>query len=155
MSLEYRLTLAGTVPMDEVAARAFPDPADRPVPSPSGKTLAINLDDRYGFTVSVLVDEDGLYGAPPKGGDDFEYWEWEPGAAVDLTISMTWGGDRFPAALRSAVTAIARVLASGTEDAAIMLSGDLVLLTRVNGVVTKYDRSWWEHYPWANDLIPG
>ena len=155
MSLEYRLTLAGTVPIVEVAARAFPDPADRPAPDEDGKTLSADLDDRYGFTADLITTTGRYYSAPPEAGDDFEYWEWEPAVSVDLTFRFTWDGDRFPAAFRAVVTAIAQVLASGTEDAAIMVSGDTVLLTRVNGVVTKHDRGWWEHYPWANTLIPG
>ena len=151
MALEYRLTLAGAVAMGEVAARALPDPADQLTPTPSGQVLSADLDERYGFSVDVVADDHGYYRAPTETGD----WEWEPDTAVDLTFEMTKEADRFAEALRHAITAIARVLASGPEDAALMLSGDLLLLTRVDGVITKYRPTWWEHHPWANEIIPG
>lgn len=152
MALEYRLTLAGTVPMDEVATRAFPDPADRLTPTPSGKVLSADLDARYGVSVDIVARTAAYYSAPTEA----DYWEWEPGASVDLTFEMAKDADRFDNALRHTITAIARVLISGTEDAALMLSGDRLLLTRINGVVTKHDRAdWWDHYGWPNEVIPG
>jgi hypothetical protein len=151
MALEYRLTLAGPVPMDEVAARAFPDPADRPAPDDeSGEILAANLHDRYGIVVIISTYERSYYSAAAEAGQ----WEWEPEISVDLAFEMTKDADRFAVALRHAITASARVLATGTEDAALMLSGDMLLLTRHNGVITKHERGWWEHHTWANEIIP-
>lgn len=44
----------------------------------------------------------------------------------------------------------------GPEDAAFVFNGDVLLLTRFDGVLVKQRREkWWDHYETANQLIPG
>jgi hypothetical protein len=57
---------------------------------------------------------------------------------------------------RSQLEAVNRLLATGSEDAALTLNGELLLLIRVDGVVRKHNRArWWDHYAFANRIIPG
>ena len=42
-----------------------------------------------------------------------------------------------------------------SEDAALVLNGE-VLLTGTNGVLRKHHRAtWWDHYSFANEIVPG
>ena len=51
---------------------------------------------------------------------------------------------------------MARVLEGRPEDAALLLNGDVLLLTRVDGVLRKHNRAtWWDHYGFVNDVLPG
>lgn len=53
------------------------------------------------------------------------------------------------------LSAVRRVLESGTEDAALTLNGDTLLLHRLGGVVRKFNRvRWWAHHE-VGDLIDG
>jgi len=54
------------------------------------------------------------------------------------------------------VESVARILGSGEEDAALVLNGDVLLLTRFGGVVRKHRRAmWWDHYGYPNEIITG
>jgi hypothetical protein len=149
MALEYRLTLAGEIPTHDVATRAFPDPAERPTPYED--ILSANLDERRGFQVDVMADQNSYYGSATDTGR----WEWEPPSIVDVTFRMDRDPERREAGLPYLLKVVARLLASGPEDAAFMINGDTVLLTRVNGAVCKHHRSWWDHYHFADEIIPG
>ena len=50
---------------------------------------------------------------------------------------------------------VSRLLATGAEDAALIMDGNYLLLTRFGGVVRKPRRSWWDHYDYADKIIPG
>src|SRR4051794_20081641 len=126
MALEYTLTLGGTTPVNQVAERAMPDPGERP--TGTAPLLAADLYERYGFELVVVAGEDGyLPGAADDGSRD-----WEPAAYVALTFGM----DKFAArgwVVTNILTVVRRVLDSGTEDAALVLNGDVLLLTRFGG----------------------
>jgi len=54
------------------------------------------------------------------------------------------------------LTVVRRVLDTGVEDATFDFNGDVLLLARLKGELTKHRReTWWDHYPSANQLIPG
>ena len=147
MATEYRLTLAGSTPAEQVAERALPDPVDRPTGTPH--LLAADLYDRYGFEVTVRAGENGYYDAESDNG----MWEWEPAAYVAVTFRLEANADS-DRALVAMVLAVRRVLQTGPEDVALVLNGNWLLLTRCDGVVVKHRRDkWWGTYAAANDLI--
>ncbi|BCJ52131.1 hypothetical protein Asp14428_36060 [Actinoplanes sp. NBRC 14428] len=148
MALEYRLVLAGSTPVELVAERAMPDPADRPTGTPP--LLSAALWDQYGFELTVRSGRNGYVEIESAAGT----WEWEPKTYVSLTFRMDKFADpdhNVPAML----TAVRRVLESGTEDAALTLNIDTLLLTRFAGDLLKYDQDWWTHSAGADQIIPG
>lgn len=147
MALEYGLTLAGDTPTVEVAARAFPDVSERP----TGTVLFAELKEKYGFDVTIVAERDGYLDLETDNGS----WEWEPESDVRVDFRL----DKF-ADLRWVVTnmltVVRRVLDTGTEDAAFDFNGDILLLARCKGELTKHRRErWWDYYPSANELFPG
>jgi hypothetical protein len=147
MATEYRLTLAGSTPV-EVAERALPDPVERPTGTP--RLLAADLYDRYGFGLTVLGGQQGYLDAETDHG----LWEWEPATYVDLTFRMEKNADSDRAVV-AMLPVLRRVLQTGPEDAALVLNGNWLLLTRIDGVLVKHRASWWESHPAAADLIQG
>jgi hypothetical protein len=140
MAIEYRLTLAGATPISEIAARAFPDPADRPEGTPS--LLAADLDLRFGFQVTVYADENGYVEAE----SDEEMWIWEPEEFASMTFRMDKDAEPV-SALTAMLAAVRRVLDTGTEDASLDLNGSWLLLTRTGGVTMKHKLAdWWAVY---------
>jgi hypothetical protein len=152
MGVEYRLTLAGDIPAEQVAECAVPDPAERPQPW-EGRLLAADLYEQRGFGLSVRAGRGGsCYEARD---DDGARWEWEPDAYVDVTFSMG-KDDRVEESTTNMLTIVARVLEGRSEDAALLLNGGVLLLTRVGGVLRKHNRAtWWDHYGFVNDIVPG
>jgi hypothetical protein len=52
------------------------------------------------------------------------------------------------------LTVVWRALETGSEDAALVLNGDLLVLTRLDGVLVKHHRDgWWASYPAANAVF--
>jgi len=147
MATHCRLTLAGTASPEQVAERALPDPDDRPTGTP--QLLAADLYDRYGFEVTVRAGENSYYDAESDNG----LWEWEPATYVAVTFRMEKNADS-DRALVAMLLAVRRVLQSGPEDAALVLNGNWLLLTRRDGVVVKHRRDkWWNNYAATNELI--
>jgi len=148
MALEYRLTLAGSTPVHEVAERALPDQAERP----TGTTTLISADlyDRYGFGVTITAGRNAYIAVETDEG----LWEWEPTEYVSLTFRM----DKFADAkgnVSNMLTAVRRVLDTGPEDATLVLNGDVLLLTRLNATLTKHHHNtWWTAYPTATETFP-
>lgn len=150
MAVEYRLTLAGDLPAEQVAARLMPDPADRPTADGSGVVLGVDLRNRYGFSLTVRSAVNGYVEAASEDG----VWEWEPPAYVAVTFRMTKDGG-YEEGLAHMLPAVSRVLASGPEDAALVQNGDWLLLTRLGGVLRKHRRAqWWDHYGFVNSYFP-
>ncbi len=147
MALEYRLTLAGTTPVDEVAARALPNLEERPTGTPP--LLSKALFDRYGFLLTIHAGSDAYFDAMSDDGP----WEWEPEAYVAVGFRMDKFAD-FRWEVRNMLTIVRRVLDTGTENAALVFNGDVLLLARFDGVLTKHRRSWWDSYPDADQVIP-
>jgi hypothetical protein len=149
MSLDYRLTLAGSTPVEQVAERALPDFDERPVGT--APLLSVNLADRYGFDVSVRAGRSGYVDALSDDGQ----WEWEPDEYVNVSFHVDKVTDMEQVAI-NLLTVVRRVLNTGPEDATLVLNGDILLLARFQGVLVKHNREkWWSHYPAAEQLIPG
>lgn len=148
MALEYRLTLAGTTPVDQVAERTLPDPAERP--TGTAPLLSAALFDRYGFSVTIRAGQNGYLDVDSNDGS----WEWKPDSYVAVTFRM----DKFADAnwtVINMLTAVRRLLDTGPEDAALVLNGDILLLTRLAGTLTKHHRNtWWSAYPTAPETLP-
>ena len=149
MAVEYDLTLITDASPGQVAERAFPG-------QPTGTwehLLTINLYDSQGFYVTIMDDDlpfvDGV-------GDDGA-WEWDHDrAAVNVGFRLD-KGDRRHRATILVTRAVARVLATGEEDAVFRVNGDTLLLTRLDGVQRKHHRpTWWDSGDTTtNDIIPG
>jgi hypothetical protein len=148
MAIEYRLTLAGPTPVEQVAERAFPEPQDRP--TGTAPLLTVDLLDRYGFGVDILAGEQAYL----DGKSDSGSWKWNPAPYVAVLFQLDEGGDR-PAAVLNMLRAIRRVLDSGTEDAALDLNGNALLLVRTSQGLVKHNREWWTNYQDADDILPG
>ena len=150
MSVEYRLALAAATSVEQVAEHALPGALDRRALSPYGSLLAGDLHEEQGFGLSIRAGHDDLYSGED---DDGSWWEWEPGEAVNLTFDL--GDDSIEKGIPNMLDAVARVLERQPGDAALTLNFDLLLLTRVGGVLRKHNRArWWDHYGFVNDIIP-
>ena len=149
MSIDCRLTLACDTPIEEVAKRALPDPESRPTGTPP--LLSANLSAEQGFDVTVRAGRNGYVDASSDQG----LWEWEPETYVSVAFRWNKFTD-FDRLVVNMLTIVRRVLESGDEDAAFVLNGDILLLTRFDGVLVKHHRErWWAHYPGANEALPG
>ena len=113
--------------------------------------LSANLYEKYGFSVTVRSGRDGYVDGLADDGE----WEWEPATYVAVAFHVDKFAD-FPELVANMLTVVRRVLETGDEDAALVFNGDVLLLTRFDGTLVKYRREkWWEHYPSADQLIPG
>ncbi len=148
MSIEYRLTLAGETPVQEIVARALPE-AD--VQADVAQPYVADVRDRYGFTVTVRAGRNGYHDAESDAGP----WEWEPESYVNVTFRLDKTADP-EQYVRGVVGLVARVLRAGAEDAALILNGDRLLLTRFGGVLAKHHRDlWWDHYGFPHEVVRG
>jgi hypothetical protein len=142
MAIEYRLTLAGSTPVEQVAERALPDPAERPTGT---ARLSADLYDRYGFDVTIRAGQNGYYDAESDNGT----WEWEPETYVAVTFRMEKNTDS-DRAVRNMLTVVRCVLDSGDEDAALIFNGDVLLFTRFSEDLVMHRRDgWWTRYAGA------
>jgi hypothetical protein len=149
MALEYRLTFAGDTPVELMAARALPDPDERPTGIPP--ILSADLFDRYGLQVTVRGGHHGYVDALSDQGE----WEWEPETYVAVGFRLDKFADR-EELVTNMVTIARQALTTGPEDAAFVFNGDVLLFTRFGGEVVKHNRdSWWAYHPAADQLISG
>lgn len=149
MAIEYELTLAGDIPVNRVAERAFPLLDDRP--TGTAPLLTADLDEKYGFDVSVAAGKNAYIST--EGDDDM--LEWEPEAFVSVTFGLDKTADR-QWAVTNVLTVVRRVLNTGPEETVFRYNADLLLFTRFNGQLIKHHREpWWAQYAAANQLIPG
>lgn len=142
MTIDYRLTLAGDVPLEDVAGVVAPEAVERQPLAGYQRLLVADLHERCGYGVSILAGRHGYYDAE---GDEGFHWEWELEAYVNVVfrLSKDQPTDR---ATSNVVTAVARVLASRAEDAALVLNGNWLLLTRMGGTLRKHRPTWWNTY---------
>jgi hypothetical protein len=131
-----------------VAERAFPG---QPT-TPWKHLLTIDLYDSQGFYVTIRRDDTGYVGGVDDDGD----WEWDhdrPAVRVAFRLDRDHGVSADVLVTR----AVARVLATGEEDAVFDINGDTVLLTRLDGVQRKHHRrTWWDSGDTPfNEIIPG
>ncbi|MGI5211806.1 SitI3 family protein [Plantactinospora sp. CA-290183] len=151
MAIEYRLTMAGDIPLDQIAESAMPDPTDRPTPAEKQGLLSADLLDQRGFILAVRHGRNGYYEADDNGAS----WEWEPDTYLNVTFRMAKEGD-VNAGVRNMLNAVSRLLISHTADAALILNGDALLLTRLAGTLRKHSRAlWWDHHGFVNEIVPG
>ncbi|MEU4422995.1 SitI3 family protein [Actinoplanes sp. NPDC024001] len=149
MSLDWRLTLGGNTPVEQVAERALPDLDDRPTGTPP--LLSSDLAAKLGFDLTVRAGRNGYVDASSDQG----LLEWEPETYVSVAFHWDKSAD-LEWLVPNMLTIVRRVLRSGDEDAAFVFNGDVLLLTRFDGVLTKHRReTWWNHYPRANETLPG
>lgn len=147
MSIEYRLTLAGAISLDLLAEIAAPGAVDLPTAPDDSRVLTSAPHQDSGYLVTILSGKNGYYDA--EDGDT--HWEWEPPEYVNVSFDMD--KDDPSKGLPEVLATVARVLVERTEDAALMLNGNWVLLTRVNGTLRKHRPQWWANYG-LDHLIP-
>jgi hypothetical protein len=143
------LTLAGDIPLEQVAALAAPNATE--TSSPAGnRLLSADLNEERGYSVSITSGTRGYYDAED---DEGAAWEWEPDRYVDINFRMS-KNDPTDMGTPNMVSAVAQVLAERPEDAALVLNGNYLLLTRVNGTLRKHNLATWydEDY---EDILPG
>lgn len=148
MALEYRLTLAGDIPIKQIVEHAALDPVERPTPTETPNLFTADLYDKRGFTLIIRFGRNGYY----EADDDGTTWEWEPDTYVNLTFRMS-KEDHIDKGIPNMLATVARLLAGRTEDAALILNSDVLLLTRVDGTIRKHRQAWWDNYGVSN-LIP-
>ncbi|WP_433388559.1 SitI3 family protein [Micromonospora sp. KLBMP9576] len=137
MSITYRLTLAGDIPLERVAELVAPGATETPTPA-GNRLLSANLDEECGFVVSITSGGDGYYEAE---ADDVR-WTWEPETHVDVGFHMR--KDALAELGRPhMVRTVGRVLANRTEDAALVFNDDWLMLTRVHGVIRRHNEADW------------
>jgi hypothetical protein len=148
MALEYRLTLAGDTPAERVAQRALPVPVESP--AATAPVLHANLRESHGFTVAIRAGKNAYVSAESDRG----LWEWEPETYASVAFRVSKEADHEWAVVNM-LTIVWRALATGSEDAALVLNGDLLVLTRLGGILAKHNRNgWWASYPAANAVFP-
>jgi hypothetical protein len=149
MALEYDLTLLTDASPGQVSGRAFPG---QPT-TPWEDLLTMDLYDSQGFYVTIMDDDLPFVGGV---GDDGN-WEWDhdrPAVHVGFRLDR----DRaVPQDTLLLTRAVARVLATGEEDAVFDINSGTLLLTRLDGVQRKHHRrTWWDSGDTPfNDIIPG
>jgi len=149
MAIEYVLVLAGDTPVEEIAERAVPELDGRPVGI--APLLVADLTDRWGFELIVRTGRSRYVSAQGDQG----WWEWEPEPFVALTFRMDKMADA-GWAVANMLPIVRRVLDTGSENAAFVQNGDVLLLTRFDGQIVKHRRAeWWLHYDGADQLVPG
>ncbi|HEY0698129.1 MAG TPA: SitI3 family protein [Micromonospora sp.] len=149
MAIEYRLTLAGDIPLEEVAALAAPEATEKPAPSGYPRLLSADLDRQYGYSVSITAGHGGYYDAED---DEGSLWVWEPDAYVDIDFRMS-GNDPSHQGRINMLAAVARVLTGRTEDAALVQGGNWLMLTRVAGRLRRHNTADW-YDPAYDSLFP-
>ncbi|MGW0435508.1 SitI3 family protein [Micromonospora sp. NPDC003197] len=139
MSIDYELTLASHVPLEELAKLVAPG-ATEGLSASGDRMLCAYLYDEYGYAVSILAGTNGYYEAEDSGTQ----WLWKPETYVDIAFHMrkdTLTEQGRPHMLR----AVAIVLANRPEDAALTLNYDWLLLTRFDGKLRKHNVTGWNH----------
>jgi hypothetical protein len=148
VAIEYRLTLAGDIPLEQVAAIAAPNATE--TSSPAGnRLLSADLNEERGYSVSITSGTHGYYDAED---DEGATWEWEPDRYVDINFRIS-KNDPTDMGTPNMVSAVAQVLTGRPEDVALVLNGNYLLLTRVNGKLRKHNLATWydEDY---EDILP-
>ncbi|WP_433532335.1 SitI3 family protein [Micromonospora sp. CA-263727] len=138
MAIEYRLTLAGDLPLEQVAQLAVPGATETSTAS-GGRMLTADLNDEHGYVIDITGGRHGYYCAEDDGG---ALWEWEPEAYVDVNFYMrkdTIADKGKPHMLAT----VATILAGTTQDAGLTLNGDVLMLTRVAGTIQLHNRDGW------------
>ena len=149
MAIEFRLTLGGDMPLEQIAALAAPEATEEPALPGYPRLFSADLYDQLGYAITILKGRNGYFDANDDNG---KLWEWEPENYVDITFRMRFDGGG-EMGVPNVMATVARILEARTEDAALILIGDLLLLTRFNGTIRKHNVDQW--YEGTLDIIPG
>ncbi|GGL92933.1 SitI3 family protein [Micromonospora yangpuensis] len=142
MGIDYRLTLAGDIPLEEVAHLIAPHRFRESTNAGYPRLLTADLTTEQGFGVSVIAGSNGYFDAED---DDGTQWEWEPERYVNVTFDMT-KNDPPETATADMVATVARILTNRPENAALVLNNNWLLLTRTDGTLRKHRAAWWDNY---------
>ncbi|MEV0944021.1 SitI3 family protein [Micromonospora wenchangensis] len=142
MAIEYRLTLAGDIPLEHVAELVAPEGVQESALPGYPRLLSADLRDRRGYTLSIYGGSNGYFDAED---DDGSQWEWEPATFVNIVFHLPKDA-MSRTATPHMVTAVTHLLADRPEDAALTLDGNWLLLTRKAGTLHKHRPSWWNNY---------
>ncbi|WBB70726.1 SitI3 family protein [Micromonospora sp. WMMD812] len=142
MALEFRLTLAGDIALEDIAELAAADPSEKPTPTALPRVLSARLYEQRGYALSVYTGDHGYFDAED---DDGSLWEWELTDYVNVGFSMR-GDEIAEKGIPNMAATVARVLAGRPEDAALVQTDGYLLLTRVGGVLRKHRPVFWSHY---------
>ncbi|MDG4807185.1 SitI3 family protein [Micromonospora sp. WMMD1120] len=149
MGIEYRLTLAGDIPLEDLAPLVAPHGVEESTQPGYPRLLSADLREELGYTVTIYAGSNGYFDAED---DDGTQWEWEPDAYASVAFDLR-KNDPPEGAVPSMVSAVARVLAGRPEDAALVLNGNWLLLTRVAGELREHRSSWWDTYGVRNMIV--
>jgi hypothetical protein len=150
MAIDYHLAIATGASPVAVAALALPDLAVYEAPGLPGLFTA-DTPDSLGFGVALRAATDGWVSGLI---DDGSALDWTPEAYISFGFRMS-DGDLGETGLSNVLTAIARILATMTDDLAFR-SDDYMYLTRFGGRLVKYHRKdFWDWYEFANAIVPG
>lgn len=148
MSISYRLTLAGDVALERIAGLVAPNATEFLAPG-GNRVLSANLEEEHGYVVSVTDGVNGYY----EAADGDNMWQWEPHAYVDITFQMA--KEALDEKSRTdMLTTVARILDNTTEDAALILNDDCLLLTRTAGRLHKHNTADWYDSTY-DKILPG
>lgn len=142
MGIEYRLTLAGDIPLEDLASLVAPHGVEESALPGYPRLLTADLGEEIGYTVTVSAGSSGYFDAED---DDGTQWEWEPDTYTNIIFDLRKNNppeDVVP----TMVSAVARVLTNRPEDAAFVLNGNWLLLTRVTGQLREHRPTWWDNY---------
>ncbi|WP_433130148.1 SitI3 family protein [Micromonospora sp. CA-240977] len=139
MATEYRLTLAGDIPLDVLAGVVAPEGVEESAVDGRPRVLSADLSDRCGYTVSIHAGAHGYFEAEDGDGS---MWEWEPERYVTIGFRLV-NSESSDRATREMLASVARVLDQRSEDAALILDADWLLLTRFSGTLRRHALSWW------------
>jgi hypothetical protein len=135
MALECDLVIAGATDAARVLERAWSTmPTRAPVERLDNGTLVADLFARYGFVLSVHASKRGYVQAEAGGS----MWEWE--LAEYARMGFRFDKEFELGTSRAAMLQmVARILTTGSEDVALTLNGDVLLLRRQNGRLERFD----------------
>ncbi|MGC4786303.1 SitI3 family protein [Micromonospora sp. DT178] len=148
MAVEFRLTLAGDIPLEQMAELAAPEATEKPTLPGQSRLLSADLYEQRGYAVSITAGSHGYYDAED---DDGSRWEWEPDTYVNVGFRMR-ADDMGDKGIPNMLATVARVLDDRAEDAALVQDGNWLLLTRVAGTLRKHNPALW--HDGAFDNIP-
>jgi hypothetical protein len=133
MALEYTLILSDAAAPQELLPRAFPEAAERPSFEVSHGVWLADLKERLGFLLNLRQGTRGYFEAD-AGGEAL--WTWEPERYLHVGFRLD---KEFPRgqAQRNLLAIVARLLATGAEDAALIFNGDTLLLRREAGRLVR------------------
>jgi hypothetical protein len=148
MGIDYQLTLAGDCSPEQLMELAAPATTSTPSLDDGGN-LSLDLYQESGYLINIRSGTNGYFDAEDDGET---HWEWEPSKYVNITFYMQKSEPS--RGVSTMVATVAQVLADRPEDAALVLNGNWVLLTRTDGKLRMHHRSqWWVHHSLEN-LIP-